>query len=365
MRDHEVIRYLLLRNGITCGELFPAGSAPVLTMDRSGEIKMSMQGEFLAEAIDTRGRPIQADWASDEIKPVLTSDGEEHSLGILMPCSVTRNKTDTSDTITIQAFDRCWRLRDTKVKASHYIAAGTLYLDAIESLISAAGIPHVIRTESDAVLPENREDWQAGTSYLTIVNQLLSEINYKQLWFNAEGTAVLEPKMIPTSQNIKHSFTDKKPDPRNAREAHEIQIAPQVTRVNDFYSAPNVFVCICSNADKGAAMRATAENRNPQSPLSISRRGREIVHVENVQNIASQSALQTYANNLLSASMISGEVITVQTDLLPGFGVDEAVALSAEGIDGICVEKSWSAQLTAGGPMTHTLERVVLNLDVS
>ena len=109
MRDHEVIRYLLLRNGITYGELFPAGSAPVLTMDRSGEIKMSMQGEFLADAIDTRGLTIQVDWGADEIKPVLISDGEEHSLGILMPCSVTENRTDTADTITIQAFDRCWR----------------------------------------------------------------------------------------------------------------------------------------------------------------------------------------------------------------------------------------------------------------
>lgn len=364
MEHKQVIRYKLLRSGIVYGELFPTDAPPTLTMDRSGEIKMSMQGEFLARATDTRGQPIEVEWTSDEIKPVLISGEAEHELGILMPASVTNNDRETVETVTIQAFDRCWRLRDTKIKRSYFIAAGTLYLDAIESLITAAGIPAVFRTDSDAVVAENREDWQAGTSYLTIVNDLLSEINYKQLWFNSAGLAVLEPKMLPIAQNIKHVFTDKKPDPRNSREAHQIQVAPQIARMADFYSAPNVFVCICSNADKSGGMSATAENRNPQSPLSISRRGREIVSVVNVKNIASQSALQTYANNLLSSTMISGEVITVQTPLLPGFGVDEPVAIGAKNVDGICIEKAWTAELRPGGNMTHTLERVVLNLDI-
>lgn len=364
MGRKEIIHFQLLRSGIVCGELFPTDAPPMLTMDRSGEIKMSMQGEFFAQAIDTRGRPIEVEWTSDEIKPVLVSGETEHELGILMPASVTNNETETTETVTVQAFDRCWRLRDTKIKASYFVAAGTLYLDVIESLITAAGIPNILRTDSDAVIPEDREDWQTGTSYLTIVNELLAEINYEQLWFNPAGLAVLEPKMVPIAQNIKHVFTDRKHDPRNSREAHQIQVAPQITRMADFYSAPNVFVCICSNADKSAGMRAIAENRNPQSPLSISRRGREIVSVVSVKNIASQTALQTYANNLLSSTMISGEVITVQTPLLPGFGVDEPVAISAKSVDGICIEKAWTAELKAGGTMTHTLERVVLNLDI-
>lgn len=363
MVRQETIRFKILRNSIVCGELFPTANAPTLMMDRSGEIKMSMQGEFFAEAIDTRGRPLQVDWVADEINPVLIIDGVESSLGILMPSTITSSRDQATKTINLQAFDRCWRLRDTKVENSIYFAAGTLYLDAVEDLIAAAGIPDVIRTASDASLAEAREDWQAGTSYLSIVNQLLSEINYKQLWFNEDGVPVLEPKMLPTAQNIKHVFTDKRTDPRNRFETSLIRISPTITKETDMYSSPNVFICICSNADKSEGMMAMAENRNPQSPLSISRRGRRIVSVVNVKNIASQSALQSYANNLLSESMIGGETVSIETSLIPGLGVDDPVAITAEDADGICVERSWSMQLQPGGRMTHTLERVVLNID--
>ena len=363
MVRQETIRFKILRNSIVCGELFPTANTPTLMMDRSGEIKMSMQGEFFAEAIDTRGRPLQVDWVADEINPVLIIDGVESSLGILMPSTITSSRDQATKTINLQAFDRCWRLRDTKVESSIYFAAGTLYLDAVEGLLTAAGIPTVLRIDSDATLAEDREDWQAGESYLSIVNQLLSEINYKQLWFNSEGTAILEPKMLPTAHNIKHVFTDKKPDPRNRLEVGLIRISPTLTRETDMYSSPNVFICICSNADKSNGMVAMAENRNPQSPLSISRRGRRIVSVVNVKNIASQSALQSYANNLLSESMIGGETINIETSMIPGFGVDDPVAIAAEDVDGICIERSWNMELKPGGRMTHTLERVVLNLD--
>lgn len=362
MVRQEIIRFEVLRNNIVCGELFPTSNTPTLMMNRSGEIKMSMQGEFFAKAIDTRGKPLQIEWVADEIKPVLIIDGVEQPLGILMPASIAYSKDQATKSVSIQAFDRCWRLRDTKVENSLYFQAGTLYLDVIEGLITAAGIPTVLRIDSDATLAEDREDWQAGTSYLSIINQLLAEINYKQLWFNSEGIAILEPKLLPTAHNIKHVFTDKKTNPRNRMEINLTRISPTITRETDIYSSPNVFVCICSNADKSAAMMATAENRNPQSPLSISRRGRKIVSVVKVKNIASQSALQSYANNLLSESMIGGETVNIETYLMPGLGVDDPVAIAAEDVDGIWIERAWKMELKPGGKMTHTLERVVLNI---
>ena len=99
MVRRETIRYKLLRSGIVYGEMFPTESPPTLVMDRSGEIKMSMQGEFLAEALDTRNRPIQVDWVADEIMPVLTVDGTDHPLGILMPASITGARNSTAETV--------------------------------------------------------------------------------------------------------------------------------------------------------------------------------------------------------------------------------------------------------------------------
>lgn len=358
----EKIRFRILRNGATYAELFSESSAPTLRMSRSGEIKMSLQGRFRPVVIDTKGKETEPDWMTDEIQPVLEINGEAAPLGILMPAKVTPQETRGIKTIDVQAFDRCWRVRDTKVEGSINLTAGTPYLDAIEGLLTSAGVVTIMKTPSTATLAEDREDWQTGESYLTIINDLLSEINYKQLWFNENGYAMLEPAGEPDAEHIQHVLTDRKTDVRNSREAKLIRVYPGFSRETDIYQAPNVFVCVCSNADKSGDMIAKAVNDNPQSPLSVQRRGRRVVKSVYVNNIASQADLQAYADRMLSDSMMTGETMKVETMLLPGFGVDDVTALQYGTEMSICRETDWTMQLTPGGKMTHVLEKVVLNL---
>ena len=363
MTRSEEIRYRLLRNGIEIGELFTGDSAPTMRMDRSGEIKMSMQGEFLPTVLDSSGNEVSVDWLVDEIKPVLIIDGVEKAIGVMMPEKVTPASSKGKTVLNIQALDRCWRVRDTKVEGSIYMSAGTEYIDAIEGLLVASGIEMIVKTPSDAVLSEDREDWKSGDSYLKIINTLLKEINYKELWFNEMGFAVLEPASTPTAESIQHILTNRKPDPKNTKEIGTTRVYPGISRETDIYEAPNVFICVCSNADKDTAMKATAVNENPQSPLSTMRRGRRIVKVVNVDNIANQTELQAYANRLLYESMTTGETIRVETMLQQGFGVEDVTALRYDDTFGICIEKAWDMQLMPGGKMTHTLEKVVINLE--
>ena len=358
----QAIRYKLLRNGAEYGELFSGDNAPTLRADASGEIKMSLQGTFLPDAYDSKGNKVEVDWLTDEIKPELIIDGVAMPLGVLMPSTVEPSKDRSAHTLSIQAYDRCWRVRDNKVEGSLHLPAGTNYIDAIEGLLISSGIATTLKTPTESTLAEDREDWQTGTSYLTIINELLSEINYNQLWFDQNGYAVLEPVSNPTAGNIDHTFTNQKRDPRNAKEVEAISVYPKISRKTDIYQAPNVFVCICSNADKDAGMVAKAVNSNPQSPLSTIRRGRRIVQVVNVNNIASQNDLQAYADRLLHDSMTTGEIIMVETPLLAGFGVEDVSAIRYDDLSGICIERAWEMELTAGGTMTHKLEKVVVNL---
>lgn len=358
----ESIRYDVLRNGAEYAEIFSSGGS-TLRMDGNGEIKTSLQGTFLAAAIDTRGNEAEINWFTDEIRPVLIVDGVKKPLGVFLVSKVTPREDRGKKTLEIQAFDRSWIVRDTKVEGALFLSAGTRYIDAIEGLLTSSGIGMIIKTPSSAVLGEDRADWETGTSYLEIINELLGEINYKQLWFDSSGSAVIEPASVPRAENIKHVFTNKKTDPKNPKEVGLISVHPVISRETDVYQSPNVFICVCSNADKDAPMVATAENTNPQSPLSIMRRGRRIVKVERLNNIASQEELEAYANRILFESMTTGETITVETGLLPGFGVNDVSALDyADNTTGICIEKAWSMQLTPGGKMTHTLEKVVLNI---
>lgn len=339
-------RYILLRNGADYGQIFPLqNSKPVLRMDDSGAIKTSLQGSFALAP--------EANFLTDQIRPELIIDGVPHALGVFLAASVREAEDEATKGLQIEAYDRCWQVDTTTTETILSLAAGTNYLTAVKTLLAGAGITLSIETPTTATLAERREDWDVGTSYLTIINDLLSEINYNPLWFDAAGSAILEPASVPTAANVEHTL-----DSSNVQSL----MLPSLTRETDVYSAPNVFLVICSNADKSGPMWAKSENTNPQSPLSIAQRGRRIMSVQRVNNIASQAELQAYADRLRDESMITGETIVAKTALLPGYGVADVTALHYGDLNAVCIERAYEMELDVGGTMTHTLERVVVNL---
>lgn len=360
MRQLE-FRYVIVRGGADFGQICPLdGSEPSIRMNETDGIKTSLSGEFLPQIYGFDNEPLKSasiDWISDQIRAEIVIDGEEKSCGVFLPATVTENKSEDGTELisySVEAYDRCWQVKDNKTETMQYFEAGTNYITAIEQLLTSAGIALVSATPTSATLTEDREDWNIGTSYLDIINQLLSEINYNQLWFNAEGLAVLAPLKNITPQNIDHVFDAS--DPNNL-------ILPGYSRTSDIYSVPNVFLCVCSNADKSGPMTAKAENTNPQSPISIMRRGRRIMEVVHVNNIASQAELQAYANRLRNESMITAETISLKTALLTGFGVGDITAVQYGDLFVMCIERQWTMRLAVGGEMTHELEKVVINLD--
>ena len=367
-------RYNLLRGGGFYARLRAVGSSsPHIRMQGDGQIKMSFSGTFSAVAVDVDGRPMEIDWLSDEIQPVMLLDGVEHPLGVYIPTTFTQSE-GVAVTVSVEAYDRAQRVLDTNSARLLYWPAGTKYLDAVEQLLSAAGITTVFKADTAAAFSEDREDWDAGTSYLTVVNDLLREINYKDLWFNASGAAMLEPAAVPEASQIRHILSDKDP---------ETLVLPGVSRGSDYFNSPNVFEVYVANPDKSGLMRAVAINDNPQSPLSTVRRGRSIVQVTKLDNIADQAALQAYAERQRNDSLITGETVTVSTGLQPDWGVGDVVALhtsphmtklytpegrvetlAAPGMDAICLSRSYDMELKAGGTMRHQLEKVVYALEL-
>lgn len=350
--------YVIVRNGADYGKIWPAmDSAPTLRMSESGQIKCSLSGNFIPTVFGLDGMPVdnaEVNWLSDQIRPEMIIDGVTYPLGVYLPAAVTESESGTQiKSYHVEAYDRCWQVKDHYTESTKYFASGTNYITAIESLLADAGIALISATATASVLAEGREDWNIGTSYLTIINELLSEINYNPLWFDSNGTAILEPASVPSADNIKHVIDMSDP---------EVRLLPGIQKSTDIYSAPNVFICVCSNADKAAPMVAKSENTNPQSPLAISRRGRRIAKVVQVDNIANQTALQDYADRLRNESLITSETINISTGLLPGFGVDDVVGLHyGESFD-LYISRNWSMTLRAGGTMKHTLEKVVISL---
>lgn len=335
-------RYIVTRGGSDLLEIHPVeGGSPTIRMDDSAEIKMSLTAAFVPDA--------RVNWLTDRIRPEMILDGAVYPLGVFLPATVRHDDTESTRSIGVEAYDLCWLVRDTKAEQPVAFASGTKYTTAVEQLLTQCGLSLSSVTANGATLTEIRV-WEIGTSYLEIVNELLSEINYKPLWFNADGIAILEPKAAPTAANIDHTL-----DGDDVRSL----LLPQIKRETDIYQSPNVFVVSVGNPDKGTNMTAKAENTQPDSPLSIARRGRRIVQFVKLNNIASQQELQAYADNLVRESLYIGETVEVVTGIFPGYGVADVVALSMGEVFSICIEHSWTMTLEVGGEMRHTLERVV------
>lgn len=326
------------RNGVKYSELVII-TAPTIQMSYDSEIKSSMTGEFLPND--------EINWLTDCLVPILIIDGIEHKMGVFYPTTIETNRTDGLTTINVEAYDGCWLATCKRASSIYHIDAGTNYIVAIETLLNAIGINMIIKSATTYTLAEDREDWEIGTDYLTIINQLLDEINFNELWFNNDGYAILEPDSILDISHVERTY-DYFSSESMMLDSSSIKL--------DLFDSPNVFMCICANPDKTAIMTSTKVNDNPSSPFSVVNRGKEILSVTEVDNIASQDELNDYAEILCNESIFQGKEMTLTTLLRTDCGLRDVVAINHPDYAGICVESEWSLTLETGGTMTHTLQ---------
>lgn len=332
-----------LRDGIRIKTLpFRAEEPPDISCALDAEIHTSLSGSFLPDP--------DIDLYAVELRPVIVIDGIECRCGIFRPATVTRHIDSTGESVNITAYDRGWQVQCKRTSSLLHLSAGTNYVDAVRELLSEAGIALVIASPTDETLQTDREDWDIGTDYLTIINQLLGEINYGKLWFDADGIARVQPESVTDAAMIRWRYS-----------ANDIRgsVSREAQQTTDIFGAANHFIVVCSNPDLDAPMVAEAVNDSPQSATSTVRRGMKISELVHVDNIASQSALQAYADALARQSRVSPLETTVYTLHEPGHGVGDIVSCVHPELSGICVEAAWSMTLSHDRLMSHTLRKEV------
>lgn len=330
------------RNGARLTSI-KAAEPPQITSSSGSKIKSGLSGMFYHNSL--------VDYLNDEIRPVQIIDGKEYPTGVFHVARYSDSYTQFGKTMRIEAYDKCYLLKETTAETILHLAVGTSYLTAIEQLMVAAGIKLFMTTPNAAVLSTDREDWPIGTDYLTIVNELLGEINYDPVWFNSDGYAVLRPAVSASAENIQHTYSGL--DVKSV-------LSHDCTAYVDIWDKPNVFIAVCQNPDLDAPMIATSVNDSPVSSISTFNRGRRVARTYKIKNIADQDTLQAYADNLRNESMLSSETLTIYTANMPGHGIGDTVAVQHPKISGVYREIGWSLTLAPGQLMQHDLQRKVL-----
>lgn len=332
-------RFDVLRDWTKLCELEALDGATI-RMQTGAKVKTALSATFRDDA--------RVNWLSDLIRPMVWEDGAWVPLGVFTVANATEDYIDDAGYIQIDARDCGAIVQRQTVEAVFTIPAGTLYTDAVRNLLYTCGIERVRCQPSPAVLATAREDWEIGTSKLDVINQLLEEINYSDLWFDAQGYACIEPPKS-TGTGVQHSYY-----------ADEISILDAAYTIeSNAYSSYNVFIGVVSSPDLDAPMTAIAENNDPVSPLSTANRGRIPMPVMKLDNIASQEELQAYVDQIRNQSIISTQTVAFTTAVCM-HGVGDFVYLSHHHAKGVWKETEWSIRMGPGGVMTHRAIKEVM-----
>jgi len=331
---------LLDKNNIPMGQVTATGS-----IDYNSTVKIQRTAQL--EIREER----DINFLTDKVKPSMclrTPKGiEKFPLGVFFMNSPERQAVVGGVARGIECYDTTLQLKDDKFTTRHTIAAGTNYVTAIQSILNSAGITDA-RITSTAKTLAVAIDFPLGTSKLDAVNQLLTAINYNPIYADQNGRLMCEPYEDPLFRAPQASYITG---------AKSI-IFSGVKEELDAYNIPNKVVRYLDSADR-AEIISTVVNDDPENPLSTVARGRTIVDIASVNDIADQNTLDSYAARVMDRYKAYQRVI-LETGVMPNHGNMDCIYIVDKelNLSGKYIEEAWNISLTLGGHMSHTLRKV-------
>jgi hypothetical protein len=308
------------------------------------------------------------DWGTALVRPYLTMSGvmpgrgslsARFNLGAYFTSTPADAPGETPRTYAIQGYDVIHRLKDF-VGESYAVAAGTSYLAEVETILIDRGYRSYVidQSASDKVLTSART-WpiDENTTWLTIVNALLSAVGYQGAWSDWDGAIRCTPYANPGDRSAEWVY--------DASDPIRSMVAVERRRELDFYEAPNRWITVKGSAiDEGAPSEGngvyTVVNWT-NGPTSVSGRGGRVVTAPLITvDAADQASLISAAHQRIDADMSTRSKLTVATAPNPLHWHFDRVALidpemDSPVIDALCT--SWTLPLD-GSDMSHEWSEV-------
>lgn len=270
-----------------------------------------------------------------------------YPLGVFLLESPSRQSHGGYVTRSIEAYDKSIILRDDRFTNNYYIAKGTPYTNAIQLILQSAGIINYFITPS-ALTTIAAIEFDIGTSKLDAINELAKALNYNELYVDVYGCFRVEA-YVP--------YEDRTIDGRYATDKKSIVFSGASENI-DLFNVPNIIVRYLESAEAGYLV-STVTNSDAGSPLSTVSRGRNIVDVQPVYDIADQTTLNAYTQRLMDEAKLY-KTLTFETALMPHHGVSDCLFVTNKelNISGKYIETGWQMELKVGGTMTHNCRKV-------
>lgn len=241
-------------------------------------------------------------------------------------------------TATIDGTDGCWVLKQGSLEDAVTFAAGANVVDAITGLVAAAGFTKIHIPARSNTFPKKRH-YDAGTSRLEVINELLHRIAYHPLWFDRHGVA-MSRRILP-----RH-----KVEPRRTIASGNGDVVRLVELETDAERLCNRVTVTGNDPTRDAPIVVTKTNRRADSPASVQNLGfvkARAIEGSNVDTVAEATDL---ANKALEDGASVERRVRLATIPDPGFAFHETIRLAIERDDGTDVASGlwWWSQLRIG-----------------
>lgn len=289
------------------------------------------------------------DWMKDRLRVWARANNDEPiALGTFIPTVPGYTKSPGGSSVEVEMHDKTQLLIEDKVESTYLLPAGTVATQAVRDLIQLSGETHFAITESPLTLPGDLS-WQAGTTKLRIINDVLEAINYFSLWTDGMGVFQAVPYTRPAARTLSYVFQ------RGQASIH----SPNWGREQDIADVPNKIVLRSEGDAEESALEGVAVNTDPQSPYSYESRGnRWIVHTEDGIEAADQITIDNLARRRLIDLSSPSATLQISHMLIPQ-RLNDVVRFISEDIDTLAVVEKLTYKLTPGQLVEATWREVV------
>lgn len=310
-----------------------------IEMNADADIVLNLRGNFVKnESIDLY---------NDLLKVVLYKNNVGYDFGTFIVATVEYS----NDTMVLECYDKSYYLTQTLLTQNTFFARNSHYNAVIESLLLKVGIEDYTIENNAFILSSDRE-FEAQTSYLSIINMLLEEMNYQKLKYHLNGVAIMTPLLSNLERPIDFTFIN----------TNFSVLDRDISITYDTFNVPNVFVGTVDNPDLDTTYYAKVINDDPTSKYSTTSIGREIPVFFTPENIVNQATLVHFLEHKKNQAIFKIQTVKIKIAITPNMVAGAKVFLKNDKIEGIFIVKKWSLELTYNGLMDLTLEREVHNV---
>ena len=282
----------------------------------------------------------------EAIRIYMVLNNEKSLLGTFLVSTPSSTFENISESLEVTCYSTLWLLKADKTDKRYYISKGTNAVNEVRRILNDRFSRYSnMLVDSDKTTSVDKE-YEIGTPYIEIINDLLDCINYTSLYVDAEGTYIAKPYVLPKDREVE--FTYNEDDVNNILET-------SCKSELDLFNVPNKFVRYISDAE----VDLVATYTNEYGVTGTQATGIINVDAQEVKDVSDYDTLYNLCKKASAEATSIYHKVEFNTAINPNHLYMNCISLKYYRCNGKFIETSWDMQLETGGSMTHNVREVI------